>query len=471
MKILVINVPTRLNVENIKIPAVSPPLNLACILGMVSNNSNIITEVIDLYAHEVPITKAENYLPNQTFDLIALGGIVTTFNYIEQLMPILRKKYPNTKILIGGAVTTTMPDQSIEFLNPDIAVIGEGEFPFRDIANSDLSDEALSNIKGIYWFNKNHKLIQNPPSEPILNLGELPLPDWSQIPLDIYTKNKMKVEGKKSLDTIYTRGCPYHCVFCFSKMRPKYRSRPVNQLFEEILPLLEKYDINHVSFLDENFMVDKKKVIEFIQMYNKLKCNFTWDFHTRVDNITKEMAELVHKNGAISVGFGIESGSQKMLDAMKKGITVEKAKEAIRISREAGLNPGGTFIFGMIGETKETMWETVKFCNEMRLPTRPFFMTPYPGTELYDIIKDKIVDQRDFLRKLGEASDFLINLTDFSDEELISLRNQAINEMNEYYWNSMPKFEKYIKRFKLGLDLVKTQGINKTIKRIIKKNA
>jgi radical SAM superfamily enzyme YgiQ (UPF0313 family) len=135
------------------------------------------------------------------------------------------------------------------------------------------------------------------------------------------------------------------------------------------------------------------------------------------------------KAGCNNIGYGIESGSQKMLDSMKKGVAVEQAKKAILLTKKAGIIPHATFMVGTPGETKETILETVEFCKEVRLPHRIeiFFITPFPSTPLYEYAKGRglINNEEEYIEKLGNVVDFTINLTDMSDEELINSRDWA----------------------------------------------
>jgi radical SAM superfamily enzyme YgiQ (UPF0313 family) len=129
------------------------------------------------------------------------------------------------------------------------------------------------------------------------------------------------------------------------------------------------------------------------------------------------------------IGYGIESGSQKILDAMNKKATVEQAKKAIANTRAAGIYPNTTFIFGYPGETLETIQETVNFKREMGLECGSFFATPYPGTPLYQQIRHRIDDEEAFIECLGDATEFSINLTEFPDQEMFRLKEAMdINE-------------------------------------------
>ena len=130
------------------------------------------------------------------------------------------------------------------------------------------------------------------------------------------------------------------------------------------------------------------------------------------------MAEV----GCVWIGYGIESGSQRILDAMNKKATVLQAKQAIVDTRRAGIFPNTTFMFGYPGENLETIQETVDFKREMELECGSFFATPYPGTYLYEQVQGQIRDEEDFVKSLGNATEFTVNLTGFPDDELFRLK-------------------------------------------------
>jgi anaerobic magnesium-protoporphyrin IX monomethyl ester cyclase len=146
-----------------------------------------------------------------------------------------------------------------------------------------------------------------------------------------------------------------------------------------------------------------------------------------VTSAKAEVLERMSEAGCVWIGYGIESGCQKILDAMNKKATVAQAKEAITNTRKAGIYPNTTFIFGYPGETLETIQETIDFKREMGLECGSFFATPYPGTHLYEQALAQIEDEEAFIQRLGNATEFSINLTEFDDETLFELK-KAMDE-------------------------------------------
>jgi radical SAM superfamily enzyme YgiQ (UPF0313 family) len=193
-------------------------------------------------------------------------------------------------------------------------------------------------------------------------------------------------------------------------------------VIEEIKYFMRKYNIKHFHIIDEEFLVAKSRVNEFCRQLRENKINITWDCCARADSITPELVKTIKKAGCVMVGIGIESGSQKILDNMKKNEKVGQIKRALRILRYYRVPHGGTMMYGMVGENRRTLEETIKFCKEMNHDTEFFWTTPYPGTEIYkNLVKQgRIKESKEFFTKLSEAYKFTINLTEFpTDEEAI----------------------------------------------------
>jgi radical SAM superfamily enzyme YgiQ (UPF0313 family) len=200
-------------------------------------------------------------------------------------------------------------------------------------------------------------------------------------------------------------------------------------VIDEILELKRKFKINHIDMVDDLFMASKRFIQEFCTKLLERKTKISWSCAGRVNLVDEELLRLMKEAGCLTVAYGIESGSQKILNNMNKSATVEQAERAIALVRKVGLKLGGTpYMFGYVGEDLNTIKETIDFIQKMKLVNRKFFFsTPYPNTSLYDWAKknDRIkYDEDAYLSLLGNnAETFLVNLTDFPDEELLKLKN------------------------------------------------
>jgi anaerobic magnesium-protoporphyrin IX monomethyl ester cyclase len=166
---------------------------------------------------------------------------------------------------------------------------------------------------------------------------------------------------------------------------------------------------------------------------------FTWGCAGRVNLMTEDLVSTMAEAGCVLIGYGIESGSQRMLDFIKKKVTVEQAKRAIRLTKKYLGWADCSFMIGYPGETKETIRETVDFCKELDLaPEVIFFLTPYPGTELYELAlaQGKIRDEESYILGLNEQGEKVsVNFTDFTGEELVQIHDSMVKELKA--WNEM----------------------------------
>jgi len=169
--------------------------------------------------------------------------------------------------------------------------------------------------------------------------------------------------------------------------RTKWKKRSAQSILEELRYLKRNYDIKTVSFFDETFTIDRQRVVDIAQGVRKARLGIKWYCNTRVDLVDEELMQVMYEGGCRGISYGVESGSQEVLDNAKKGSTVEQAENAVKWAKKAGIKTYCSFIFGLPGETRETVRETLNLIKRI-LPTSAQFnvAVPYPGTELYGIV-------------------------------------------------------------------------------------
>ncbi|GAI66195.1 unnamed protein product, partial [marine sediment metagenome] len=268
-------------------------------------------------------------------------------------------------------------------------------------------------------------------------------------PVGALNRNKW-IEGSSAKDTplsmnlFATRGCPYKCIYCYHDfMGQRYRHRSPDNVIAEIKCLYTHYNIKYFHFTDDEFVIKKKFVYEFCQkikdLQKELSEKITWGCGGRANLMTEELIVAMAKAGCVLIGYGIESGSQKMLNRMKKKVIVEQAKQTVRLTQKYLGWADCSFMIGTPGETKETIQETIDFCKELNLiPEVIFFATPYPGTELYRIAiqQGKIKNEEAYVMGLGEQGEKInVNFTDFSNNELEKIKEDMVIELRA--WNKI----------------------------------
>lgn len=293
-------------------------------------------------------------------DIYGITMYVPSIPTCEKIACLCRKVNSSCKIVVGGAHPTSAP-QSIgkEF---DIVVIGEGELAFLKI----LQD---------YPNNKKYYEI---PLERDLDL--YPNPAYNLVDLNSY---KRIIDGKKSVSTLASRGCPYRCAFCgLSKCHQVVKYRSPEQVASEIKELKEEKGIEAFNFQDDTFTLNKKRLYKFLDLLKPLNIKFRC--HGRAGNDKKEDYIRLKEAGCSVIGWGIESGSQHILDKMNKKVTVEENIKVIQWAKELGITSRTFFIFGFPGENKETLKETKAFIE--RADPDQYFISnfvPYPSTDVW----------------------------------------------------------------------------------------
>lgn len=446
MKILLINPPIR---EWAKPNLV--PLGLAYIAAVLRQEGHQV-EVMDINAFRWNQGEIEEKIKKAEFHLAGTGGIVTVYRYIKWLVSTLKKYHPDKKVMVGGSVATSVPRTLMERTATDIACIGEGERTAKEVVWALEKGGDLSQVDGIWYKDKKNGIHATKAREPIKDLDCLPLAAYDLFPMDIYLRNPVgapnrnkwidgcPVDNTLSINLFATRGCPYKCIYCYHDfMGQGYRTRSPQNVLSEMEMLYQRYGVKYFHFVDDEFVMNKKFLHEFCKKVRESGLGFTWGCSGRVNLMTEDLIATMANSGCVLIGYGIESGSQKMLDIMRKRVTVEQAKQAVQLTQKYLGWADCSFMIGTPGETRKTIQETIDFCKELNLvPEVIFFITPYPGAELYEIAKaqNKIGDEEEYVLKLGEQGEqIMVNFTDFTDQELVQLQEWIIRELGA--WNKI----------------------------------
>ncbi len=404
-------------------------------------------EILDfeLYKHKINKINLSELILSKDFDIVGISGLITSYAFIQKIIHIIKKQYPKKKVILGGALASSIPEHALNIMGADIIVYREGVITIVNLMNALNTKQDLKSVKGIYY-NDSGKIIKTEPQPLVRNLDEIPRAAYHLMDIEKYINHPNSIAGfKRNLPFVTSLGCTGRCTFCFITCgQGSYRMYSTTKIINDMKFLIKEYKIRHFDFADDHFLVAKERVKELCKEIINQKLKVTWSCASRADSITPEIVEVIKKAGCVCVGIGIESGSQRILDNMKKDIKVDQIKKALRILRKAKLAHGGTMMFGMVGENKQTIRETIDFCKEMKHDTPFFWTTPYPGTELYNNLKKegKIKDEKEFFMQLSSAYKFVINLTEFSDEEVKWWKNYVQEQIK------IPLFKNLMLRLK-----------------------
>lgn len=436
MKILLINSPVRLSAKPNNIP-----YGLAVIASVLRNHGHQVT-VYDINAYRHDKNEIIKRLEAISWDVAGVSGLITTYGFQAWLIPQLKRINPGATVISGGGLATSSHSLLFDSCDVDIAVIGEGEVTMVELVTALAKGSSLETVDGLAFRQGEHIQV-TPQRENIKNLDDLPFPAWDLLPMDIYLKNPIwgnvannssgfreDIETTRSMNIISSRGCPFSCRYCYHLFgRSSYRYRSAENIIEEMEALVNTYDVNFIGFVDDNMMASEIRLREFCRLLSGKPWKVFWGCHGRVTSAKPDILRMMADAGCVWIGYGIESGSQAMLDKMNKKATVATARTAIVETRKAGIYPNTTFIFGYPGESMETIQETVDFKKSLNIQCGSFFATPYPGTALFDQFWHRIPDVRRYIESLGDATDYCVNLTGFDDNTLFELKqSQDRNE-------------------------------------------
>jgi len=349
---------------------------------------------------------------------------------------MIRRRLPDTTIVVGGVHPTVRPDDLFGDTEVDIAVRGEGLVTIVEIARAVESGTPsdLESIKGIS-FRRGGEVVHNPskPLEP--DVDSFPFPARHLVPMEIYRMSP-DLSIRPPMDIVFgAYGCPYDCVFCAAQsvMGGSFRARSLDNIFEEIDRVVREQRPRTLLMGDDNFVLSKERTLDFCERYTARGYheNLPWQVATRVDSVDAEILQAMKKAGCYLVSFGIESGVGRLLNTVEKGAAVEQAESAVRLSKEAGLFVRATFILGLPGETIEDSEATIRFSRRLPLDQVRFALaTPFPGTKLWEIAKTEgSVEIDDWMRLSsmgGYREDELFYVPQGrSSEELKKLQRRA----------------------------------------------
>lgn len=287
----------------------------------------------------------------------------------------------NSLIIAGGIHASLYPKEVIKDLDCDIVSIGEGEKTIVEIAKATSLDD-ISKIKGIYYKKDNNIYVTEKRND-INELDSLAFPARHLLPKEDIVMKRLSNTSLSIAHVLFSRGCPYHCNFCANQNHNvRYRSK--DNIKEELELLIKDYEIKGFCVVDDNFLVNKEKAMEIIREIGKL--NLKWSTLARVDNVDLELLKELKNSGCIEIKYGVESGSQKMLDLMNKKITVSEIKKAFNLTKDVGINAKALIMHGFPKEDFNTTKETIGLLEELKMCISRVGLTYFtylPGSPIY----------------------------------------------------------------------------------------
>lgn len=416
------------------------------------------------YGHQIqvfdPAPQENDFVEKlMAFDPHVVGLSLLTTEYARgaEMIPLLKSKLPRAIFTAGGIHPTSLPELTLRDLGLKAVVVGEGELTMLDLCQSLEKGRPLREVPGI-CFEENGEIISTAKRSLVQDLDTLPFPGRDLLNFEWYLMPPGFIRGtylKRSIMIMASRGCPYNCIFCSIKAiyGRIYRRRSVNNVLAEVDELRSRYRIDGLYFLDDTFTADRKWALDICRGLKPLK--LVWGCNTRVNTVAEDLLMAMKDSGCEQIDYGVESGSDKVLNNLKKGITTNEIRRAFALTKKAGLRTMATIMIGNPGETKEDIEETIALLREISPHfVQVSFTTPFPGSELYHLARenswvDKNVPFSEVWSHRSVTSLPVMSIN-FSPSELFQIRTRIQN----LFWKE--NFKDYFLNLRLLGDVSKT---------------
>ena len=372
--------------------AITPPYPQV-LLATVARNHGHQVQVVDAVAHRIGMGQLEGLALEH--DVVVILTSVMTFAEDRQVLSIMKKANPGLTTILYGALPTFMPGFCLRFREVDFIIRREAEQVLVKLLKVLGEGGSLGDVNGI-GYRDNHQPQINPLHPFISNLDELPLPEWSLLPPAKDYFNPL-VLRHPYVTELTSRGCPGKCTFC---MAPGFYGKRVRmrsaQVVVEAFRRYKALGFKEIYLRDEMFTTSKRRVREICERLIAEKIDLTWLCSAKIGSLDRETLALMRRAGCHTIKFGVESGSQQILDNVKKGITIAQTEQTFAWCHEVGLRTHAHMLVGCPGETPHTLRQSIALLKRIRPTTVTFgILTPYPGTPIYEQVLEKYPHLRD----------------------------------------------------------------------------
>ena len=353
---------------------IQPSLGLGYLATSLRANNHEV-DILDCIKEDLKLDGFLKRVKELKPDVVGLQCYTFDLRFVKEALDGLKKLDSKPVTMIGGPHPSAAPKETFGYFGDslDFAFIGEAEkglpLLLDKLGNGSTID--FSEIPGLAW--RESSGVRLNPQAFTHDLDSLGMPAWDLISPENYPESQHGAFFKKFpiAPIMVTRGCPFPCTFCAGSVvaGKKIRKHSARFMLDEIKYLYERHGIREFHIVDDNFTFDKAYVKEFLKKLIALNLDISWATPNgvRVDALDKELLDLMKKSGLYLISLGIESGSDKVLNLMKKHTTVKKIREGVNLIRSSGIDIAGFFIVGFPGETKEDIADTMRFSLDLDL--------------------------------------------------------------------------------------------------------
>lgn len=452
--------------------AISMPLGL-CYLAAVLRERGHEVKILDClaegYKHKEKAKDKIVYgLPDEDIlrrvkefnpQLIACSALFSVqAELVVNLCQLIKGKYPNITIVVGGMHATVHPQELLSSPFIDFVIRGEADYTFADLVEALEKHGDYTQIDGIGYKEADGRIVAREKNFFIQNLNSIPFPARDLLNVNLYYEaglaHGMTLKSKKNINLITSRGCTASCIFCTIRQLwgKNFRARSPENVLDELEQIKHRYGAEHIQFEDDNLTFDIERAKKIFRGMIERKFNFSWNTPNGVAlwRMDEETLELMKKAGCYSVTFAVESGNQRVLtEVIKKPQRLDRVIPLIKYAKKIGLNVGSFFVVGFPGETKSEIQDTFQFPYKVKLDWAQFnIASPHFGTELRKIAEEKGFLTEHVNSQLGTG---LINTPEF---EARWLTDKIMKEYRRYIFYLLTRRPWVF--FKVGVRIIKS---------------
>lgn len=354
-----------------------PPLGLSYIASTLMTDGFDV-EIVDAAIENLKLDDIANIIRREDPKLLGISAATYTYKNALKISKICKEVNSSIFTVLGGPHVTFRADEALQNRTVDAVIRGEGEYTTLDLVRTLFDGGNLHKVAGLSFKRPDGRRIHNPNRPLIRDLDILPFPTRKSLPLNLY---------KIPASVITSRGCPYSCIFCAAKALSggAYRVRSPDNVVAEVKEILKIINPEFLFIADDTFTIFHDRTRKIAENFRDM--GLRWVCESRVNTVNRDIVNILAESGCFSIQFGVESGSQKILDSINKGITIEQVRKAIRWCLDVGIQPVCSFMVPHPEDTWETIKETEQFMEELKKSGVQIFVsltTPFPGTTLYE---------------------------------------------------------------------------------------
>ncbi len=359
----------------------NPPLGLLYLAAVLERGPGNEVFVIDALVEELTYEALAARLLAQRPDVVGVSTLTFTLPDVLHTVRVVREAVPGAMVVLGGPHVHLYPRETLALPGVDAVLTGEAEHSLLRLTQVADDRSRWREVPGLVW-EDGGEIEHGPPPEPISELDALPFPARHLTPYERYSS---VLATRSPITTMFTsRGCPYRCSFCDRPhLGKRFRARSAENVVGEMEHCLEM-GIPEILVYDDTFTVKRQRVLDVCAGIQRRGLDVAWDIRARVDTVDEGMLSALCAAGCERIHYGVEAGSDELMKAIRKGITVEQARKAFYITRKAGIATLAYFMIGLPGETEADIRQTARLACELE-PDYVLIsiLVPYPGTEIY----------------------------------------------------------------------------------------